>query len=91
MGSRSSRIMLLITGRDRPIRDASSSWVTSNSSSSCWYAAASSNGFSCARWMFSRRASRNRLSSEVSRTMAGMVVRPACWAARQRRSPITNW
>ena len=36
IGNRNNRIMLLITGRDRPIRVASSSWVTSNSSSSCW-------------------------------------------------------
>ena len=35
MGNRSSRIMLEMTGRERPIRLASSSWVTSNSSSSC--------------------------------------------------------
>ena len=35
-GSFSSRMVLEMTGRLRPSRDASSSWVTSNSSSSCW-------------------------------------------------------
>ncbi|COZ38987.1 Uncharacterised protein [Mycobacterium tuberculosis] len=49
MGSLSNRIMLVIKGRERPMRAASSSWVTPNSSSNCWYAAASSNGFSCTR------------------------------------------
>src|ERR1700731_2557147 len=83
--------MLVISGLDRPMRDANSSWVTSNSSGNCWYAAASSKGFSCTRWMFSSKASRSRLSSPVSRTIAGMVARPAPWAARQRRSPITIW
>ena len=41
--------------------------------------------------MFSNNASRSMLSSAVSRTIAGMVARPAAWAARQRRSPITSW
>ena len=39
-----------------------------------------------ARWMFSRRASRRRLSSAVSRTIAGIAVMPASCAARQRPS-----
>jgi hypothetical protein len=35
-GSLSSLIVLVITGRLRPIRDASCSWVTPKSSNSCW-------------------------------------------------------
>jgi uncharacterized protein YajQ (UPF0234 family) len=35
-GSLSSRMVLEMTGRLRPSRPASSSWVTSNSSSNCW-------------------------------------------------------
>jgi hypothetical protein len=34
--SLSSRMVLLIWGRERPIRVASSSWVQPKSSSSCW-------------------------------------------------------
>ena len=30
-------------------------------------------------------------SSETWRTMAGMVVLPAAWDARQRRSPMMSW
>ena len=75
-GRFSSRIVLEICGRLRPIRRASSSCVAPNSSSSCWYAAASSSGFRLARWMFSSSASRSIASSRVSRTIAGMVVAP---------------
>ena len=82
--------MFVITGRERPSRVASSSWVTANSSRSCWYAAASSSGLSCTRWMFSSSALRSRASSAVSRTIEGMAASPASWAARQRRSPMTN-
>ncbi len=82
--------MLVITGRLRPSREASSSCVTPNSSSSCWYAAASSSGLSCTRWMFSSSASRSMASSAVRRTIAGMVSSPARCEARQRRSPITS-
>src|SRR6266545_475314 len=79
-----------IWGRLRPIRWASSSWVAPNSASSCWYAAASSSGLSCARWMFSSNASRSISSSRVSRMIAGIISMPSAIAARQRRSPITS-
>ena len=69
---------------------ASSSCVAPNSSSSCWYAAASSSGFRLARWMFSSSASRSIASSWVSRMIAGMLSLPTAWAARQRRSPMTS-
>ncbi len=88
--SLSSRIVLLICGRERPIRSASSSWVQEKSSSSWEYAAASSSGLSCERCRFSSSASRSMSESSVSRTIAGIASRPASWAARQRRSPITS-
>ena len=82
--------MLLIWGRDRPMRWASSSWVHPKSSSSWPYAAASSSGLSWDRCRFSSSASRSMSLSSVSRTMAGMAVRPASWEARQRRSPMIS-
>lgn len=83
-------MVLVMTGRLRPIRLASSSCVTANSSSSCWYAAASSSGFSWTRWMFSRSASRSIDSSAVCRTIAGIASSSACCDARSRRSPMTS-
>jgi hypothetical protein len=71
MGSFKSRIVLLICGRDRPMRVASCSCVMPKSSSSWRYADASSSGFSCERCRFSSSASRSRSSSAVSRTIAG--------------------
>ena len=59
--------------------------------SSCWYAAASSSGFSWLRCRFSSSASRSSRRPGVSRTIAGIVASPAAWLrARQRRSPMTS-
>ena len=82
--------MLEICGRLRPMRFESSSCVMAKSSISCWYAEASSRGFSCARWRFSSSASRSMASSGVSLTIAGMLSSPARWLARQRRSPMMS-
>ncbi len=73
-GSFSSRSVLEICGRERPIRCASSSCVQPKSSSSWLYAAASSSGLSWLRCRFSSSASRSRSSSAVSRTMAGTAL-----------------
>ena len=50
-------------------------------------------GFRSSRSRFSTRPSSSASASLASRTIAGTRVSPACWAARQRRSPtrISNW
>jgi len=83
--------MLVINGRDRPMRAASSSCVTSNSSSSCWL------GRGLLQWIqlravdvLQQRIAQHAVIGGLSHD-GGMVARPACWAARHRRSPMTSW
>ena len=92
-GSRSSRMVLEICGRDRPMRVASSSCEHPKSSSSCWYAAASSSGFSWLRCRFSRSASRSRSSScgllddRRDRVLAGQLAGPQPALAHDELEP----
>ena len=57
---------------------------------SCWYAAASSSGFSSSRWTFSTIACWSIDASSAARTIAGIVWSPTRRAARQRRSPAMS-
>ena len=70
-----------------PIASATSCWVSSNSCCRRCSAAASSMGFRSSLWIFSIRAMAMAASSGTSRTIVGMLCRPASWVARQRRSP----
>ena len=66
------------SGRERPTRSATRSWVRPNSSMRCRKARASSMALRSARWRFSTRASSSCCSSLAVRTIAGMVSgRPA--------------
>ena len=83
-------MVLEISGRDRPSFTANSSCVQLKSVNSCEYAAASSKAFNWLRWIFSIKASRSNSLSGVWRIMTGMLVKPAAFAARKRRSPMIN-
>ena len=89
-GSSSRRIRLEIAGRLRPTRRARSSLESFRSVIRASQARASSTGFRSSRTMFSISAACSRSASAWSRTTAGTFARPACWAARQRRSPATS-
>ena len=82
--------MFVIVARLLPTRAATSSWVSEKSSISCWYAAASSSGFSSSRWTFSTIACWSIDASSAVRTIAGIVWSPMRRAARQRRSPAIS-
>ena len=75
--------MFVIVARLLPTRAATSSWVSEKSSMSCWYAAASSSGFSSSRWTFSTIACCSIEASSAIRTIAGIVWSPT----RRARAP----
>src|SRR4030042_3181158 len=89
LGSLSRRRALATVGRLLPTRLATSSWVRSPCSMRFLYPAASSTGLRSSRCRFSIRAISVFSSSVKRRTRTGTSLKPACWAARKRRSPAT--
>src|SRR5690554_2853470 len=82
-----SRNRLVMVTRDLPTASATCCWVSSNSCCRRCSARASSMGLRSSRWIFSISAMAIAASSGTSRITAGMRSSPACWEARQRRSP----
>ena len=68
-------------------RSATSSCFRRNSFSKRLYACASSIGFRFSRWIFSIREISTISWSVYSLMITGISLIPACFAARQRRSP----
>jgi hypothetical protein len=54
------------------------------------YNAASSSGEMSSRWRFSMIEISSAVSSSISSIRAGIVSSPACFEARQRRSPAIS-
>ena len=81
---------VLTATRLRPTRRPTSSRVRPSSSTSAAHARASSIGLRSSRAMFSTSAASSACASSRSRTIAGMLFKPAICAARQRRSPATS-
>ena len=86
----SRRSVLATAARVRPTWCATCSWVSSNSSMRRRNARASSSALRSDRWRFSTSARASWSCSSAVRMTAGMVVSPARFEARSRRSPAMS-